>query len=173
MLGDSVTAVFFVSLAQYIGTCIAFSISKPFRKSIFSNRWFLFALVICSLTTCYIVLFPSEWVRKKMQLALMPLWFRVVVLVVGLSDMVVTFYFERVIVIMLLQKLKERKARTRKKPPVKPHKVRKYPSTQPSLSQMKNQIQQTMKNNQNIRTDQILQWIKQYSPARKRKIKGV
>ena len=36
--------------------------------------------------------------------------------------MIVTFYFERVIVISLLQKMKERKARTRKKPPVKPHK---------------------------------------------------
>ena len=52
----------------------------------------------------------------------MPLYFRVVILIIAAVNFVFTFYYERVIVISLLQTLKEKRVFKGKKAPKKPYK---------------------------------------------------
>lgn len=40
------SAVYLVSVYQYLITCVAFSISKPFRKPLYTNAWFSISLVL-------------------------------------------------------------------------------------------------------------------------------
>ena len=40
------TVVFIVSSYQYLVTCIAFSISKPFRKPLYTNYWFTLSIIL-------------------------------------------------------------------------------------------------------------------------------
>jgi len=133
-LGQAITGVFLVSLSQYIGCCIAFSISKPFRKSIFSNRLFCLALLLLTSLSLYITLIPNIHVRNWMGIVELPFHFKLLILVFDISDVIVTFYYERSVVISFMHYLKERKARTRKRPPVKPHKwISQYSPTRKNL----------------------------------------
>jgi len=55
------TAVYLVSLMQYISVVLAFSIGKPFRKPMDSNIPFIINLVIAFIYTMYIILIPDDW----------------------------------------------------------------------------------------------------------------
>ena len=41
-------------------TAIAFSVSKPFRKPIYSNLPFLFSIITITLTNCFFVVLPNK-----------------------------------------------------------------------------------------------------------------
>jgi hypothetical protein len=49
---------------QYLITALAFSISKPFRKPIYTNYLLCFFLLICISYSFYITLQPDKYSRK-------------------------------------------------------------------------------------------------------------
>ncbi|XP_064459602.1 polyamine-transporting ATPase 13A3-like isoform X2 [Ornithodoros turicata] len=53
--------VFAVSVFQYITLAVIFSKGHPYRKTIFSNYWFLSSLVLMTAMTLYLVLYPSQF----------------------------------------------------------------------------------------------------------------
>jgi cation-transporting ATPase 13A2 len=115
------TAVFLASLHQYISVCVAFSISKPFRRPIHTNRIFLVYLILVTICNVYVTLIPAKWVRDLVSLVDLPFSFRVIILVVAFCNFIVTFYFERVMVISFLNFFKRWRA-ARKRRPTKPYK---------------------------------------------------
>lgn len=40
------SVVYLVSVYQYLITCIAFSVSKPFRKPLYTNAWFSISIAL-------------------------------------------------------------------------------------------------------------------------------
>ncbi|KAL4505174.1 hypothetical protein ABPG72_016241 [Tetrahymena utriculariae] len=57
------TTLFFLTNFQYLSTCIAFSIGKPFKKEFFTNKWFTITLVFITLLSFYIQLIPDSFTR--------------------------------------------------------------------------------------------------------------
>ncbi len=52
-------AVFTVSAFQYIILAYAFSKSRPYRKFVFSNYWFVGSLLVLTAFTVYLVIIPD------------------------------------------------------------------------------------------------------------------
>lgn len=52
------TAVFCVSMFQYISEAVIFSKGAPFRRSIFSNTWFMVMLVLTTVFSLVLILAP-------------------------------------------------------------------------------------------------------------------
>jgi len=66
------SAVFYVSVFQYITAAIAFSKGAPYRKTIFSNYLFLIALLVLTGTSIWVLLYPPLWLAHRMELRIFP-----------------------------------------------------------------------------------------------------
>jgi len=91
---------------QYLIMAIAFSISKPFRKGLWTNRWYTFALTLLTASSLYLLLGPADPViRKWFELSSqVPFGFKLQLLAFVGVDLVITWLFERVVVVWLLAK---------------------------------------------------------------------
>ena len=59
------TVLFYVANFQYLVTCIAFSIAKPFRKQIWTNYPYLFSIMAILLVDTLLVFLPYDsWLPK-------------------------------------------------------------------------------------------------------------
>ena len=56
------SALFMVSLYQYVVVCVAFSISKPFRQPLYTNLWFTISLVVLSVFNIYVTISNENWI---------------------------------------------------------------------------------------------------------------
>ncbi|XP_076256726.1 polyamine-transporting ATPase 13A3-like [Rhynchophorus ferrugineus] len=65
-------AVFCVSTFQYIIMAIIFSESKPYRKSIFSNKIFVFSLALMTAVCVYITIYPHQFIIDLLELKVPP-----------------------------------------------------------------------------------------------------
>jgi cation-transporting ATPase 13A3/4/5 len=52
------TAVFWVSSFQYLGTVVAFSVSRPFRRPLYTNKIFIVSLILMLAFNIYLVATP-------------------------------------------------------------------------------------------------------------------
>lgn len=59
-LGYEETVLFMVANYQYLITCMAFSIAKPFRKNIWTNYPFLFCVVFLFIFNGLCIFLPSD-----------------------------------------------------------------------------------------------------------------
>lgn len=66
-------SVFAVSAFQYITLAIVFSKGAPYRKTIFSNYFFMFLIFGLTVLTIYIIVYPAVWLQNLMELKLAPL----------------------------------------------------------------------------------------------------
>ncbi|XP_067658645.1 polyamine-transporting ATPase 13A3-like [Haliotis asinina] len=66
------SAVFLVSNYQYITLAVAFSKGAPFRKSIFSNYWFLLNIAICLAGCLWISIEPTQGLADILELLSFP-----------------------------------------------------------------------------------------------------
>ncbi|XP_066997262.2 polyamine-transporting ATPase 13A3 [Anabrus simplex] len=103
-------AVYTVSMFQYIIMAIVFSHGAPYRKSIFSNRWFVVSLVAMTAICVYITVYPAEWVATILELKVPPVYnFRIIVLCLALANFLIALFIERfVIEYLLFQKMRDR-----------------------------------------------------------------
>lgn len=100
--------IFIITCFQYVTLAIVFSKGAPYRKSIFSNRGFLMAIVINLLITFYFALYPADFLIKFMQMVLPPrsemLSFGVALITIGLINFILGMFIEEVIVEYLVFK---------------------------------------------------------------------
>lgn len=88
------TALFSVSVFQYIVLAIVFSKGSPYRKSIISNYVFLLNILAATALSLCITLFPPEWLQTLFQLLPAPSFaFRL--LLVGLAG--VNFFISLIV----------------------------------------------------------------------------
>ncbi|CAI4229537.1 unnamed protein product [Auanema sp. JU1783] len=104
------TALFCVSVFQYITLAVVYSKGKPFRGGITSNRLFLGAIVSVTLVSAFIVLSANEWVDVAIGNIRIPDWqFKFSLVALAIGNAVVSFVFESVLVDKLILQLWERK----------------------------------------------------------------
>jgi magnesium-transporting ATPase (P-type) len=92
------TALFFVSSFQYLITCACFSMSKPFRASVFTNPVYVVAFVIMAAWQAYMVLRSNDFSNAVMGLVDLPSNFRHFLAIVIVANFVISFFCERVLV---------------------------------------------------------------------------
>lgn len=103
-----VSALFLFANFEYVGTCLAYSISKPWRRVFWTNLPFAVSLVVLFLANIGMVLSPPNWLASLLQLRPMENWFKIMLLVAAVLEMVVAWLLERLIVIAWVQPSEER-----------------------------------------------------------------
>eukprot|EP01135_Chromosphaera_perkinsii_P010889 Nk52_evm16s2273 gene=Nk52_evmTU16s2273 len=98
------TVLFIVASFQYIWMAMVLSISKPYRKPLHTNRWFLFCLVVLIGVTFYITLCPDQYTRSVLQLWDLERSFRYELAVIVISNLLLSWGFERKIVTKLTER---------------------------------------------------------------------
>ena len=98
------TVLFSVASFQYIWMAMAFSISKPYRKPLHTNRWFLGCLVALILSTFYALLCPDKQTADILELWDLEKSFRYEIAVIVCFNLLVNFTFEKVIIMNMTSK---------------------------------------------------------------------
>jgi cation-transporting ATPase 13A2 len=88
------TSVFILTCFQTLGSALAFSISKPFKKPIYTNKPYMFVLLLLFGLTTYITFSPDEWTRNYLKQAVLPRSFQAILLVLGYLQVIVFYMFE-------------------------------------------------------------------------------
>ena len=79
--------------------CIAFSVSKPFRKPAFTNPFFTVYFIFATVASFYFVLFnEAEWTNEILEMFVIPEDFRYKMLMIIFGDFIATYLFENVVV---------------------------------------------------------------------------
>ncbi len=110
------TVLFLASNYQYLFVCLAFSVSKPFRKSIFTNKLFLISVIVKTVFDTYLLFVgPDNWSWTFFKLQPIPLIsnpvkysyrFRFVFEIV--LNCLLTVVFERFLVRKISEKFEQR-----------------------------------------------------------------
>ncbi|XP_047121259.1 polyamine-transporting ATPase 13A3-like [Schistocerca piceifrons] len=97
--------VFSVSMFQYIIAAIVFSQGKPYRKSVYTNRYLLASLLVMTGVCAYITVYPARWIMNFLQIKLPPAYdVRVVILCMAVVSFVVAMFLENFVVQYLVFK---------------------------------------------------------------------
>ncbi|KAL4462608.1 hypothetical protein ABPG74_000438 [Tetrahymena malaccensis] len=119
------TVLFLFSNFQYISTCIAFSIGKPFKKGFYTNIWFTICLVLITLLSLYILLlhdsfttsfldiFEQVQLGDQLPVSEMPKPFLVVILGIACASSLVNILYEKYVVAKLALIFKNKKDQKR------------------------------------------------------------
>ncbi len=59
--------LFLISNMQYIATCFAFTMGKPFREEMYKNIGFIVNIGVILVIEIYMNLFPGQWLRKILE----------------------------------------------------------------------------------------------------------
>jgi len=103
------SALFLVSNFQYIWTCVAFNIGRPFRVSIFTNRAFFF--MICTLSAlCFLLLWllttevgSLSWFGKALQIEVLPNNLRVQLVFVVIGNLLASLFAENLLIVFFFR----------------------------------------------------------------------
>eukprot|EP00080_Pristionchus_pacificus_P012557 PDM72577.1 hydrolase [Pristionchus pacificus] len=102
------TAIFGVSIFQYIGLAIMFSKGAPYRKTIFYNKIFLALLVFQTGVNIWVVLFPPSFIATFLDYDPIPTFgYRLFFVLVSIFSIALMFIFETFIVDALLHNKRE------------------------------------------------------------------
>ncbi|KAL4462589.1 hypothetical protein ABPG74_000419 [Tetrahymena malaccensis] len=64
------TTLFLFSSYQYIATCLAFSIGKPFKKPFYTNTWFTASVIVIFFFSLYVHLFSGPFLQEFLNIFL-------------------------------------------------------------------------------------------------------
>ncbi|CAB0034628.1 unnamed protein product [Trichogramma brassicae] len=98
-------SVFSLSTFQYAMLAIVFSMGKPYRKSMFTNRWFCLSIFALTLLNVYITIYPAKWVSDILKLQMPPEYdWRFAIVGLAVLNFIVCLAFEAFIVDFVIQK---------------------------------------------------------------------
>ena len=91
------TVVFIIANFQYLITCVSFSISRPFRKPLYTNVIFTVSIMIMIAFSSFILMSDELWLTDFFDLREegMPMQFRLWLAVLVFANFVVTYVFEK------------------------------------------------------------------------------
>ncbi|RKP26448.1 P-type ATPase-like protein, partial [Syncephalis pseudoplumigaleata] len=123
------STLFSFSCFQYLFVAAVFSVGAPFRRSMFSNAWFVLSMVALFAISVYLTAFPSPTIRGWMEMMPVPLSFARVLLGLMVALLATTYLVELLIAPKVAQLSKRLKLLIRQwrglpaKQAVKPYKV--------------------------------------------------
>ena len=110
------TVVFLISNMQYLISAIAFSISYPFKKSIFTNYLLILCLFLAFSYSAYLIIIPDEGSMNILDLAVLPsVKFKYFLLLISASNCIVCYLVEKFVVPLISKKWKTHKYNNIKK----------------------------------------------------------
>ncbi|XP_065842399.1 polyamine-transporting ATPase 13A2-like isoform X2 [Oscarella lobularis] len=94
------TVLFCVSCFQYIALAIAFSTGAPYRKPMYTNTIYLVSVIVLTLLTIYMTVYPFEFLMEKVLQLKLPddIWFRVALVEISGVAFVLSIVFDHAIV---------------------------------------------------------------------------
>lgn len=87
--------LYLVSCEQYVITCMCFSVSKPFRKAIWTNPLYLVSLLAMIVYQTILLFRYDKWSEETFGLVEFPMHYRKFLLGIVVANLVLTFMFER------------------------------------------------------------------------------
>lgn len=89
------TLLYLLSCEQYVITCMCFSISKPFRKTIWTNPLYLVSLLAMIVYQTILLFRYDSWSKETFALVDFPMNYRFFLGGICIADLIVTFLFEK------------------------------------------------------------------------------
>ncbi|WKY03868.1 hypothetical protein Q1695_005098 [Nippostrongylus brasiliensis] len=109
------TAVFYVSVFQYITLVVVYSKGPPYRNTLFSNRPFCASILFATLLSLLIILWSPQWLLDSMgNMDLPSAEFRCLLVLYASINAIVSFLFEKVFVERFLLDYMEKLAKHRR-----------------------------------------------------------
>ena len=98
-------SVFALSIFQYAIIAVIFSMGKPYRKSMFTNKWFCSSIFLFTLLNTYVTLYPSTWIVDWLELQIPPVYnWRFAIVGLAALNFVICLAFESLVVEYAIQK---------------------------------------------------------------------
>lgn len=98
-------SVFCLSTFQYAIIAIVFSLGKPYRKAIYTNKCFIMSIIVLTIVNAYITIYPAQWVVDLLELQLPPVYdWRFMIVGLAFINFIVCLGFESFVVEYLIQK---------------------------------------------------------------------
>lgn len=91
------TALYLLSIFEYIIVCICFSIfdrDKEFRQPIKMNQFFFYTLIVIIVYNTYKLIFLDDWSRDFFELANISFNFRIYIVALVLLNLAISIFFE-------------------------------------------------------------------------------
>lgn len=89
------TFLFDLTSMQYVMCCLCFSISKPFRKPIWTNPLFLISVICLIVFQAYFILSVDEWTATLFGLVDLPAKYKVKLTVMIVINSVLSYIYEK------------------------------------------------------------------------------
>jgi cation-transporting ATPase 13A2 len=93
--------LFIYTSLQNIITCLCFSISKPFRKPVWSNPLYLTSVILLLAYNVYLVFHFDPWSQDFFTLVELPMHYRILLFVAFLWNFFLSYVFEKFFVAWL------------------------------------------------------------------------
>lgn len=89
------TTLYLLSCQQYIITCACFSISKPFRKEVYTNPLFLVCISLMAIYQTYLIFYVDDWSKDLFGLVDLPMHYKVQIGILAAADLLLSYLFEK------------------------------------------------------------------------------
>ncbi|RCI06202.1 hypothetical protein CU098_003218, partial [Rhizopus stolonifer] len=105
------TVLFLVSSFQYIFVAVVFSVGPPYRKPLWTNQRLIATLFVLVVLTCWFVLSPPDYVLNMMELEILPLSFKLFIIILGAANLGISLLCEKYLFTRLASALSKSKNR--------------------------------------------------------------
>jgi cation-transporting ATPase 13A2 len=96
---SDVTSLFLISTALTYSITFAYTISRPFKKALFTNIPLCIVLIILAALQIYVLFFPGRYTRYWLQLEQIPLKWKLELLGYALAHLIISYIFEELIIV--------------------------------------------------------------------------
>lgn len=92
--------LFLVANFQYISTCVSFSVSKPFRRPLYTNWIFTLSLIVIISFSFFLILSDAEWSANffLIQSENVTLYYRLCLVLIVVVNFLLTLVCEKVFI---------------------------------------------------------------------------
>lgn len=98
-------SIFTISTFQYIIIAIVFSMGKPYRLPIFTNKCLVLSIILVIITNSYITLYPDKWTIQLLELQMPPVYdWRCIIIILALVNGLISLWFESFVIEYLIQR---------------------------------------------------------------------
>lgn len=97
------TVLFLLSLFQYAFIAIILSVGPPYRQPMYKNTLFMITIVLVSIFTLYLTLYPSDWVFDVLQLTYLTWSFKAIILGLAGLDIFLSYVGEQFIFVHVVR----------------------------------------------------------------------